>query len=283
LLPEKPISEFTIIVGFTDSEEAALSLSEQCSKYLESEEKAKGIVRGSLITALERQAAAEADFLRQIFLVALFCKTPSESERVISRFHREFVHLAICIGKLDRLRRSDEPFFLTLGTVEQETQETIERETWENLFVNFGNLSQIQTNRLEKWLGELITKFSALSVVASAVRRDCAIAEMYVTQAGTTLCQWNEKALEGYPTNVSTEISQCEEIIRYFRNFLERADALRTQMQTVLDSIQTFLSFAQQKTMERQGNILKWLTWAMTIFTIVMVFIEVLAILHILR
>lgn len=89
--------------------------------------------------------------------------------------------------------------------------------------------------------------------------------------------------MDGYPTNTSAEMSQCETIIKRFRNFLDRADALRTQLETVLGSIQTYLGFAQQKTAERQGNILKLLTWVMAIFTIVLVLIEVLAALHILR
>lgn len=167
--------------------------------------------------------------------------------------------------------------------MEQETQETIERETTENIFLNVGNLGRTQINRLETWLGELVTKFSGLSLLASAIRRDYAAAEMYVTQTENVLRGWNERAFEGYPTNAMAEISQCEAKIKRFRNFLDRADALRTQLETVLGSIQTYLGFAQQKTAERQGNILKLLTWVLATFTIILVLLEVLAALHILR
>jgi len=283
LLPERPISQLTVLVGFADSEEAAISLSEWCSRYLESEEKAKGIMRGSLVATLERKAAQNGDYLRRDFLVAPFRKTPLDSKLDISRFHREFIHLAAHVGKLDRLCRSNEQFFGSLATAERDTQEVIEKETYENIFVDFGNLGQIQINRLKTWLGELIIKFSDLSVLASGIRQDYAAAEMYVTQTENVFRGWNEKALEGYPTNALAEISQCEAIIKRFRNFLERAETLRTQLETVLGSIQTYLGFAQQKTVERQGNILKLLTWVMAIFTIILVLIEVLAALHILR
>ena len=247
------------------------------------EEKERGITRGCLVATLDRIAAQDGDYLSQNFLVASFRKTPSDSKPNISRFHQEFIRLAEFAGKLDRLCRSNEPFFGTLGTAEQEAQETIEKETTENIFVNLGNPGQIQINRLETWLGELVTKFSGLSLLASAIRRDCAVAEMYVTQTENVLRGWNEKAFEGYPTNASAEMSQCEAKIKRFRNFLDRADALRTQLETVLGLIQTYLSFAQQKTAERQGNILKLLTWVMAIFTIILVLIEILAALHILR
>ena len=283
LSPDRPISQFTIFIGFADSEEAAISLSERCSRYLECEEKARGITRGCLVATLDTIAAQDGDYLRQNFLVIPFRKTPSDSRPNISKFHQEFISLAEFAGKLNRLCRSNELFFRSLGTAEQEAQETIERETTENTFVNFSNLGQIQINRLETWLGELVTKFSALSSLASAIRRDCATAEMYVTQAENVLRGWNEKALEGYLTNASAEISQCEAIIKRFRNFLDRADALRTQLETALNSIQTYLGFAQQKAMERQGNIMKVLTWVLATFTIILVLIEVLAALHILR
>jgi len=152
LLPERPISQFTVLVGFADSEEAAISLAERCSRYLECEEKARGITRGYLVATLDTIAAQDGDYL-----------------------------------------------------------------------------------------------------------------------------------LEGYPTNASAEISQCEAIIKRFRNFLDRADALRTQLETTLNSIQTYLGFAQQKAMERQGNIVKVLTWVLATSTIILVLIEVLAALHILR
>jgi len=283
LLPERPVSQFTVLVGFADSEKAAISLSERCSRYLECGEKARGITRGCLVANLDTITAQDSDYLRQNFLVASFRKTPSGSKPDISRFHQEFIRLAEFVGKLDRLCRSNELFFGTLGTAEQDVQATIEKETMENLFINFGNLGQIQINRLEKWLGELVTKFSDLSLLASAIRRDCTTAEMYVTQADNVLRGWNEKALEGYPTNASAEISQCEAIIKRFRNFLDRADALRTQLETTLNSIQTYLGFAQQKAMERQGNIVKVLTWVLATSTIILVLIEVLAALHILR
>jgi hypothetical protein len=283
LLPERPISQFTVLVGFADSEETAISLSERCSRCLEREEKARGITRGCLVTAFDTVASQDSDYLSQNFLVASFRKAPSDSKPAISRFHLEFIRLADLTGKLDRLCRSNEPFFRSLGAAEQEAQEAIERETIENTFLNFGNLGQTQINRLQTWLGELVTKFSGLSVLASAIRRDYAAAKMYMMQTSNMLGQWNEKALEGYPTNASTEMSQCEAKIRRFRNFLERADALRTQLETVLGSIQTYLGFAQQKTEERQGNILKRLTWVMAIFTIILVLIEVLAALRILH
>jgi hypothetical protein len=150
-------------------------------------------------------------------------------------------------------------------------------------FLKFSNLGRAQINSLQAWLRELISKFSALSALASAIRQDYAAAEMYITETENLFRGWSEVALEGYPTNASVEISQCEAIIKRFRNFLDRADAIRTQLETTLNSIQIYLGFAQQKAMERQGNIVKVLTWVLAASTIILVLIEVLAALHILR
>lgn len=281
-LPERPISQLSVLIGFVDSETDAIVLSEHCSRDLNCEETARGITRGCLVTALDTIAEQDGDYPKQNYLVLPFRKPPSDSKPDISRFHEEFIHLAESVGKLDSLCRSNEPFFGSLATAERETQEAIEQETIDNLFVDFGSLRQTQISRLETWLGQLITKYSSLSMLASAIRRDSASADAYVAQIRSMLSRWNEKVFEGYPTNASTEMLLCEEKTKPFRNFLERAEALRAQLKTVLDSLQTFVGFAQQKTAERQANTLKLLTWVMAVFTIILVLIEVLTAFHIL-
>ncbi len=278
MLPKNPISEFTIFIGLTDSQIDALSLLQQYSGYFGSPDKARGITRNCLVATFEKAKTMDCDSVGRNFLISPFGQNTLESKYNLSNFCEDLAQSASIVGRLNNFCRLDEPFFKTITAAEQAAQVRNEE-----IFRNIGNLEQIELGVLKSWLGELTYMFSSLSVLTGAMRRDYAKAQVYLTEINDLLSKWKEKNFEGYSTNLSAEVMECEALARPFKTFLDRSDALRTQIETILDTIRTYLSVRQQeqttdilKATEKNEKLLNILTWVITFFTIALVILEIL-------
>lgn len=279
MLPKNPISEFTIFIGLTDSQIDALSLLQQYSGYLGSPDKARGITRNCLVATFKKATTTmDSCSAGRNFLISPFGQSTLESKFNLSNFCEDLAQSASIVGRLNNLCRSDEPFFKSITAAEQAAQGRND-----DIFRNIWNLEQIELGVLKSWLGELTYMFSSLSVLTGAMRRDYAKAQAYLTEINDLLSKWKEKNFEGYSTNFSAEVMKCEALARPFKTFLDRSDALRTQIETILDTIRTYLSIRQQqqttdilKATEKNEKLLNNLTWVMTFFTIALVILEIL-------
>jgi hypothetical protein len=278
MLPKKPISEFTIFIGLTESQIDALSLLQQYSGYFGSPDKARGITRNCLVATFKKATTTDSDTVGRNFLISPFGQSTLESKFNLSDFCEELAHSASIVGRLNNLCRLDEPFFKSITGAEQAAQLKNDE-----IFRNIGNLEQIELGVLKSWLGSLTYMFSSLSVLTGAMRRDYAKAQAYLTEINNLLSKWKEKSFEGISTNLSAEVMECETLARPFKTFLDRSDALRTQIETILDTIRTYLSIRQQeqttdilRAAEKNEKLLKNLTWIMTFFTVALVILEIL-------
>lgn len=95
-------------------------------------------------------------------------------------------------------------------------------------------------------LTEVSGIFSRLTTITSFMRRDSIKAKGYFRRIKGIFNLWNEKPLEGYPTNSSIEIDRLEEIVDSFSDSVDRLQALRIQLDTVLDTIRTYVGIQQQ-------------------------------------
>ena len=106
---------------------------------------------------------------------------------------------------------------------------------------------QLKPEDLEEVLREVTVLFSRLSVLASSMRRDYVKANAILRHVRTLFKAWNEESLEGYSTNSSMETDACESLVSPFKDFIDRVEALRAQLGTVLDAVRTYLGIHGQR------------------------------------
>jgi len=93
------------------------------------------------------------------------------------------------------------------------------------------------------------------------MRRDYVKASAILRSVRTLFVEWNEEGLEGYSTNSSVEIDALEALVSPFRDFIERIEALRSQLDTVLDAVRTYLGIEGQRlSLEEQRSSKEQLT-----------------------
>lgn len=105
---------------------------------------------------------------------------------------------------------------------------------------------QMKPADLESMLTEVTILFSRLSVTASAMTRDYVKAESILRDLRSLFKRWNERPLGNYPLNSMVEVDTYERLTAPFKDFVDRVDALRVQLNTVLDAVRTYLGIQQQ-------------------------------------
>jgi hypothetical protein len=292
MLPENPIMTLSVFVGLANSRGEALNLFQQYSEHIGCHKVAVGIVDNCLLASF-RKAASETSshFLRRELLLSPINLTSSQAKYVVSRLLADIKHLAINLGKLDKLYRLCQPYFPQIGPAEAEIQEKIE-----GILNRLRETEPIKVETLKSWLSDIGDRFSALSVLSGSIKRDQTTAKIYIEENKNLLSQWSEISLEGYPTNTLIETIEYNNMLKPFENFIERMDALRVQLETVSGMIRTYLGIRQQEqssetlkqqvkmlhAIERHESLLKGLTWVVALFTITLVILEIARTLHIL-
>jgi len=108
-------------------------------------------------------------------------------------------------------------------------------------------VDEMQPSDLEEVLREITIQFSRLSTMASSMRRDLVKTRSLRSRLREILDEWGEKPYREYRTNSSALLNRMDRAMAPFTDFIERVEALMTQLNTVLDSVRTYLSIKQQK------------------------------------
>lgn len=108
-------------------------------------------------------------------------------------------------------------------------------------------VDELQPEDLEDVLREITIQFSRLSTMAGSMRRDLIKAKSLRRSLEEILDEWAEKTYMEYRTNSSALLNHMDGMMAPFNDFIERVEALMTQLNTVLDSVRTYLSIQQQK------------------------------------
>lgn len=299
LLPQSPISAFSVFTGLARDQNGALGLLHEYSDHVTRREAGVGVARRCLLAILEGDpAGSNTQVLRRDLLVSPFSMPLAEAKLILSRFIEELTHLAAYAGRLYRLYQERQAFFPQLDPAEKEAQEKIE-----TILARMKQFEQVTLEDLQTWLGEVTERFSGLSIMAGAMRRDYVTAESYIGKMETLLTKWNEKNVEGYLPTSSVQLMEYRALTKPFKEFIDRTNALRGRLETVLDTVRTYLSIRQQRqsteTLERieklgelqakmlniiggHEELLKRLTWWLLLFTIALLILDVAAAMHLL-
>ena len=221
-------------------------------------------------------------------LLSPICLDLAEEEMVVSDLLDDIRHLATNLGNINWLYQLCQPYLPQLDPSGTEIQEKIE--------VILNRMRQTETVDLEtlkSWLSEVMDRFSTLSIMVGLLKRDQITARTYMGRNINLLNRWGEIELAGYATNKMMETTDYKSTLQPFEDFVERTQALRTQLETVSNRVSTYLGIQQQEqnsemlkrqvrmlhTIEGHEKILKGLTYWVVLLTIVLVSMEVLGIL----
>jgi len=108
-------------------------------------------------------------------------------------------------------------------------------------------VEEIKPSDLEDVLKEITVQFSRLSTLSSTMTRDHVKIKAIFRKLRGLLHGLNERPCENYVTITSDVTEEHENIIEPFEVFIGRAEALQSQLNTVLDSVRTYLGIQQQK------------------------------------
>ena len=235
----RAISVFTIAVGHPYRLEDSVAELKRYSHHGRSVISA-GIIRNHVLATLKEDV--EGDYLRRDFLLFPL-ETPLErAAGDLWSFTDEVALYASTAGRLYRLFQERAAVFAHVESSEKNTRERLQE-----ILVNIRRPpDQVKPADLGSMLTEVSGIFSRLTTITSSMRRDSIKAKGYFRRIKGIFNLWNEKPLEGYPTNSSIEIDRLEEIVDSFSDSVDRLQALRIQLDTVLDTIRTYVGIQQQ-------------------------------------
>lgn len=253
LLPDNPLSMFTVRIGWAGELGEAQDLLQRYLNQAERSIRSVGVVHGCLLaTILEKEdtVGISKPLRRELILLPLGRGLP-EATRTVWGLYGEMASLASYAGRLNDFRVGHDLILKQIDASEQSTQVRINEISLEMR----KPIGQVKPESLEGVLREVITLFSNLSILSSAMRRDYVKARVLLRRAKRMFGAWNEEALAQYPTNSLIEMGIYEEMISPFKDFINRVDALRIQLNTILDAVRTYLGIQQQRlSIEEQAS-----------------------------
>jgi len=150
--------------------------------------------------------------------------------REVHRLSEDLIVLASSAGELNELRLNRDIALRQIDFSEKNTQVRINE-----IFVDIRHPAEEEgPEKLEGVLREVITLFSNLSILVSSMRRDFVKANRLLRRMEGIFKSWEEKPLGWFPTNSSKEINYFKHLIAPFKDFINRVEALRVQLSTVL-------------------------------------------------
>lgn len=108
-------------------------------------------------------------------------------------------------------------------------------------------VEQIEPKHLEGILTEVTVLFSRLSILVGAMRRDNVKAQSLLRGLPRLFMMWNEEAVDAQPKNSTVEIDSYESLVAPFKDYIDRVEAVRVQLNTVLDAVRTYLEIQGQR------------------------------------
>ncbi len=293
MLPDNPAMLFSVYIIPADNQVEALNLTRQYSAYLGYPRLALGVVRNCLVATFRTPSSEDGLLLlKRSLLLSPIDSDSAEGEMVVLGLLDDIRHMAINLVNLNRLYQLCQPYFPQLDPSGTEIQEKIEV-----ILNRMRQTEMVDLETLKSWLSEVMDRFSTLSIMAGLLKRDQIAARTYAEQNINLLTRWGEIELTGYPTNKLMETIDYNSTLQPFEDFVERTQALRTQLETVSNRVSTYLGIQQQEqssemlkkqvrmlhTIEGHEKILKGLTYWVVFLTIVLISIEVLSILGVLH
>lgn len=289
MMPDNPVMLFSVYIVPADNQIEALNLVKQYSAYLAYPRLALGVVRNCMVATFHTPSDKDDSLLmKRNLLLSPIDSGFTEEEMVVPGLLDDIRHLAINLLNLGRLYQLCQPYFPQLDPSGTEIQEKIE------VILNRMRQTEIvDLETLKSWLSEVMDRFSTLSIMAGLLKRDQITARTYIESNINLLNRWGEIELAGYPTNKMMETIDYNSTLQPFEDFVERTQALRTQLETVSNRVSTYLGIQQQEqnsemlkqqvrmlhTIEGHEKILKGLTYWVVLLTIVLVTMEILGIL----
>lgn len=241
-LPEKPTFSYIIRVAYATNEEKAEVLLRRYTKNVGRHLRSAGRIRNCILGMLKGSKDSSLPIPAQELLVLPHGKRLDTIKEAIWTLCFEVCSLALYAGEMSRLYSERKLMFDQMDASESNTQLRIN----EILAEMRRPIDEIQPSNLENILKEVTIQFSRLSTLASSMRRDYVKAKGLFRRLRNLLKGWNEKTVDVNPTNSAAEIEDFENIVVPFKDFIERTEALMTQLNTVLDSVRTYLGIQQQ-------------------------------------
>jgi len=244
LVAEKPISIFTIRVGWAHGLEEARLLLKSHLKDANRSLKSLGVAHECLLATLEdRDSLSPSQPLVRELIVIPYSHDFEEAVHEFWRLCEDLATLASYAGRLYKLKLDRNLILMQIDSSEKSTQMRINE-----IFVDIRRpMEELGLEGLEGVLREVTTLFSNLSILASVMRRDYVKAQSLLRRITSLYESLSEAPLGHYPTNSSVETSYYESLVAPFKDFIERVNALRVQLDTVLNAVRTYLGIQRQK------------------------------------
>jgi len=239
--PDKPNFDYMVTLRYATDEGDARGLLNRLTGDVGLTVRSAGIVSGSILGTLKWVVGGSFSIAhREIVLIPYWSKV---APGTVWRLCSDVSYLAMYAGEINRLYSDRKLMFDQIDASEKGTQLRIN----EILAEMRRPIDEIQLEDLEKILKEITIQFSRLSTLASSMRRDHIRANNLFRGMRSLLREWNERPIGEDPTNTSAYINDFETIIAPFGDFVARTEAVMTQLNTVLDSVRTYLGIRQQK------------------------------------
>jgi hypothetical protein len=242
-LPEAPNFSYLLKVAYAKGEEEAEALLQRYTADVGRTQSSVGLVKGCILATLTVPDGSRLSMPSREIIVIHYRDELEKAADIVWGLSFEISSLGMCMGEMSRLFSERKLMFDQMDASERSTQLRIN----EILAEMRRPVDEIQPGDLEDILKEITIQFSRLSTLASSMRRDHIKARGFHRRLRNLLKGWNESPLGESPTNSSAELERFENLMAPFGDFVERTEALMTQLNTVLDSVRTYLGIQQQK------------------------------------
>jgi len=242
-LPENPGSAYSLKSIYTPARTEAAALIEGWARNLGQPVRSAGLVKGCLVATV-KSFNQDSLLLPSKRLIISPCEQGfGEASKAVWMMCSDISALAACVGQMNRLYSERELIFSQTEAGETSTQLRIN----EILAELRRPLDEIQPKNLEAVLKEITVLFSRLSTASNSMRRDYIKAKGIFREMSNLLAGWSERSVDDYITNSSAEMHYVKDLMVPFRDFAQRTEALMAQLNTVLDSVRTYLGIQQHK------------------------------------
>jgi hypothetical protein len=239
VLPRELDSAYTLRAAYATDEEEAEALLRRYEKNARGQLRSAGLIRNCVLATLKGSSTSMPT--RELMVLPY-----GDGENAVGNLWTlclEVCFLALYNGEMIRLYSERKLMFDQMEASESSTQLRIN----EILAEMRRPVDEIQPGDLEDILKEITIQFSRLSTLASSMRRDHVKARGLLRGLRNLLKGWNERPIAENLTNTSVETEDFENLMAPFSDFIERTEALMAQLNTVLDSVRTYLGIQQQK------------------------------------
>jgi hypothetical protein len=243
LLPESLNSMVKMRIAYATRKERAVKLLKDHVERFEERVEGAAFIGGNLVARLSKPKETSRGVVSRVWMVIPYGGGREEAARRVWAFALDASSLAAYLGEMSSLFSKRELMFRLMDASEKSTQFRIN----EILAELRRPVDEIEIGGLEEILKEITIQFSRISTMVSSMRRDYVKARSLLRSLRSLVKRWREEPMEGVVGISSYEMERFEEMIAPFSDFIVRAEAMMSQLNTVLDSVRTYLGIQQQK------------------------------------